>query len=89
MSSSAARESRQTTRLCRACRQRKTKYRLREGVRTDRQDTPCFACFRSLRDRNHARSLVDRSAPRPPFRSPLTPRQIAHRREPCSPISRR
>ena len=44
MSSSAARESRQTTRLCRACRQRKTKYRLREGVRTDRQDTPCFAC---------------------------------------------
>ena len=86
MPSSAARESRQTTRLCGGCRQRKAKY---PAGRADRQDTPCFACFRSLLDRNHARSLVDRPAPRPPFRSPLTPRQIAHRREPCSPISRR
>ena len=80
MSRSAARESRQRQRLCETCRQRKARYRFRGGVRADRQHTLCFACFRSLRDRHHAQSRVDLPALRSPFRPPLTPRQIAHRR---------
>ena len=80
MSRSAARESRQRQRLCETCRQRKARYRFRGRVRADRQHTLCFACFRSLRDRHHAQSRVDHAALRSPFRPPLTPRQIAHRR---------
>ena len=80
MSRSAARESRQIQRLCETCRQRKAKYRFRGHVRADRQHILCFACFRSLRDRHHAQPRVDYPALRSPFRPPLTPRQIAHRR---------
>ena len=80
MSRGAARESRQIQRLCRTCRQRKARYRFWGRVRADRQHTLCFACFRSLRDRRHARFRVDHPALRSPFRPPLTPRQIAHRR---------
>ena len=80
MSRTAARESRQIQRLCETCRQRKARYRFRDRGRADRPHTLCFACCRSLRDRQQARSHVDRPALRSPFRSPLTPRQVAHRR---------
>ena len=80
MSRSAARESRQIQRLCETCRQRKAKYRFLGRVRADRQHILCFACFRSLRDRHHAQPRVNHPALRSPFRPPLTPRQIAHRR---------
>ena len=80
MSRGAARESRQIQRLCRTCRQRKARYRFWGRVRADRQHTLCFACFRSLPDRRHARFRVGHPALRSPFRPPLTPRQIAHRR---------
>ena len=75
MSRSAARQ-----RLCETCRQRKANYRFRGRVLADRQHILCFACFRSMRDRHHAQPRVDLPALRSPFRPPLTPRQIAHRR---------
>ena len=62
MSRSAARESRQIQRLCETCRQRKARYRFRDRGRADRPHTLCFACCRSLRDRQQARSHVDRPA---------------------------
>ena len=80
MSRSAGRESRPIQRLCETCRQRKAKYRFRGRVRANRQHILCLACFLSLRDRHHAQPSVNHPALRSPFRPPLTPRQIAHRR---------
>jgi hypothetical protein len=82
--STAAHDSKQVRRLCQKCRDRKARFRYRGGVRADRDQTLCFTCYRSERDRLLAVRITEprRTPPRGPFAQiqTLTPRQQTHRR---------
>jgi len=80
MSFTAAHESKDVRRACQSCQERKARFSYGGRVRSDRDHTLCFECYRSERDRQRAR-LADVSTlpPRSPFLRPLTPRQAGHR----------
>ena len=46
------------THLCVACRERRSLFRYRGGVRADRDHTLCFRCYRALRDSMRAHLLA-------------------------------
>ena len=60
--------------VCEHCSQRKARYQYRGVVRADRTHTLCFACFRSERDRQRARSLDNE--PSSAAVLPLSPRPV-------------
>jgi hypothetical protein len=71
MSSTARRrQSRQVKTLCVGCQQRKARFRYRGEVRSDRDHTLCFECYRGEVNRARARRLSGLA---------LDPRQMAHR----------
>ena len=84
MSETATKHAREQRRLCERCRDRKAKFQYRGTVRSDRDHTLCFQCFRAQREHNRAVSLFTADeelhlvspfgAPRP-----LSTRQTAHR----------
>lgn len=85
MSFAAAHESKRTRHACQSCRNRKARFSYRGSVRADRDHTLCFECYRSERERQRARLLVEasshtavRSAAVMPVS--LSDRQVAHRR---------
>ena len=96
MSLTASRTSKQSSRACRRCRERKARFRYAGTVKADRDHTLCFECFRSERERRRARLLADVTSATPlrlPFdaatdtpeakpslRAPLNEREIDHRR---------
>jgi hypothetical protein len=82
MSTSAAHESKKLRRNCESCRLRKARFRYRGIVRTDRDHTLCFACYRAVRDRRRAQMLAERQPAmlRSPFGRVLTESQVDHRR---------
>lgn len=85
MSMTARHESRKARQACQHCRERKARYQYRGEVRADRNHTLCFACYRSERERQRAQGLaqVDPQVQRslvPVRSSPLSEREIAHRR---------
>jgi hypothetical protein len=74
MSASAAHESKKLRRNCESCRLRKARFRYRGIVRTDRDHTLCFECYRAVRDRRRAQMLAERQPVmlRSPFGRVLT-----------------
>jgi len=73
---------------CQSCRTRKARFSYRGSVRSDRDHTLCFECYRNERERQRARRLAEVPAARP-LRTPefvptvgntLGDRQVAHRR---------
>jgi hypothetical protein len=64
------RQSKQVKALCVGCQERKARFRYRGEVRSDRDHTLCFECYRGEVNRARARQLS---------RIALDPRQIAHR----------
>ena len=82
MSLSAAHEPKKIHRACESCLFRKARFQRRGRVRSDRDHTLCFECYRSERERGRARLLADLSAVtlRSPMAPMLTERQLAHRR---------
>ena len=83
MSFTAAHESKDVRRACQSCQERKARFSFGGRVRSDRDQTLCFECFRSERDRQRATRLAEVSTlePRSPFLRPLTPRQVVHRQQ--------
>jgi hypothetical protein len=84
MSFSAAHESKAHRKSCQSCMERKARFRYRGAVRSDRDHTLCFECYRSERDRRRACLLAenDRGRSISPFAhtATLSVRNIAHRR---------
>ena len=82
MSLSAAHESKKVARVCVRCCSRKARFRYRGVVRSDRDHTLCFECYRSERDQRQARLLVQPRAPilLSPSDSRRAERQLPHRR---------
>ena len=84
MSDRAFKHSKEARRLCQRCQDRKAKFQYRGQVRSDRDHTLCFECFRSQRNHHRALALTGAGRPRPVgprfAHSPmLTKEQIAHR----------
>lgn len=65
MSFTAARVKKDVRRACQACRDRKARFRYRGEVRSDRDHTLCFECFRAARDRQRAQRLAQIPAAAP------------------------
>ena len=90
-SSQRHRLSRQFRTLCAACQERKARFRFRGEVRSDRDHTLCFECYRAEINRARSRRLrepVSRpvmwsssSSHDPPGSGALDARQIAHRQQ--------
>ena len=73
------RQSKQVKTLCAVCQERKAKFRYRGEVRSDRDHTLCFECYRGEVNRARAQRLAG---------SALDPRQIAHRERMLSHMQR-
>ncbi len=86
MSAAAAHESRTIRKLCQRCLERKARFQYRGQVRSDRDHTLCFECFRSERDRRRAGAIAGVKAAvtvadGAGFRRPgLSRAEVAHRR---------
>ena len=65
MSFAAAHESKRARHACQSCRSRKARFRYRGSVRADRDHTLCFECYRSERERQRARRLIELQAAPP------------------------
>lgn len=76
MSFTAAHESKRARHVCQSCRDRKARFSYRGSVRADRDHTLCFECYRSERERQRARRLIEVQA----GGGSLGDRQVAHRR---------
>ncbi len=99
MSVTVARESRRSRKSCESCRERKARFQYRGQGRADQHHTLCFACFRRERDRMRAQGCTSQPALQcdaphvsllqgfaPP--TPLTDRQVSHRRAMLANIER-
>ena len=64
MSQAAFSESKQSRRQCISCGARKARFRYRGDVKSDRDHSLCFECFRAERDRLRARILASIPPPR-------------------------
>ena len=84
MSQAAFARTKESRRLCQACRDRKARFRYRGVVKAHRDHTLCFACFRAERDRRRACLLATVPSPSSSVRlldsrRTLTARDIEHR----------
>jgi hypothetical protein len=71
VSSSALHRAHGFRKLCQRCHERKARFQYRGIVRADRDHTLCFECYRSERERQRSRSLLDRA------RGGMTPNAVA------------
>jgi hypothetical protein len=71
VSSSALHRAYGFRKLCQGCHERKARFQYRGIVRADRDHTLCFECYRSERDRQRSRSLLNRA------RGGMTPNVVA------------
>jgi hypothetical protein len=84
MSEAAYRQSKDVRRRCQSCEERKARFSYRGVVKSDRDHTLCFECFRAERERRRAWLLAEVPAASTvrglePRRT-LTDRDLDHRR---------
>lgn len=61
MSATARHHSKRSLRACQSCQARKARFRYRGDVKSDRDHTLCFECYRAERERRRAARLADDS----------------------------
>ena len=72
MSCTADHATKEVRQACQSCRARKARFRFRGRVKSDRDHTLCFECYRSERDRRRARLLAGMMRPLVPIPSDRT-----------------